>query len=80
MWVVGVGARMGFAYAADHGAGASIACFSRAHEITGGPAWTAALVLMALATVVARVGVLYLRGRRVGRVELLPGLAGHRIV
>ncbi len=80
VWIVGVGARMGFAYAADHGAGASIASFSRAHQITGGAAWTAALVLMALATVIARVGVLYLRGRRVGRVELLPGLAGHRIV
>ena len=80
VWILGVGARMGFAYAADHGAGASIAHFSRAHQITGGPAWTAALVLMGLATVLARVGLLYLRGRRVAPLPIVPDLSGRRIV
>jgi hypothetical protein len=63
LWVVGIGARMAFAYSSDHGAGPAITRFSVAHQITGAGAWVAALVIMALAEVVARLGVLRLRAR-----------------
>jgi hypothetical protein len=68
MWLAGVGARMIFYFAATHGAGPAIAAFSVAHHITGPGAWTAALVMMALADVLTRLAVVYLRGRR-----LTPG-------
>ena len=64
MWIAGVGARMVFYFAATHGAGPAIARFSLAHHITGPAAWTAALVMMALADVTARLVTVYLRGRR----------------
>jgi hypothetical protein len=64
MWVSGVGARLAFAVAAGNGAGPAIARFSVAHQITGSAAWVAALVLMALADVLTRLVVIYLRGRR----------------
>jgi len=64
LWVVGTGARMAFAYSADHGAGPAIADFSRAASITGADAWTAALVLMALAEVTSRLAVVQIRARR----------------
>jgi len=64
MWIAGVGARMVFYFAATHGAGPAIAAFSIAHHITGSAAWTAALVMMALADVLTRLVVGYLRGRR----------------
>jgi hypothetical protein len=64
MWVGGVGARMAFAVAASNGAGPAIARFSVAHHITGSAAWAAALVMMALADVLTRLVVVYLRGRR----------------
>ena len=64
-WVVGIGARMAFAYAAGHGAGPAIGHFSRAHSITGSDAWTAALVLMALAEVTSRLVVVRARARRI---------------
>ena len=64
MSIAGVGARMVFYFAATHGAGPAIARFSIAHQITGPAAWTAALVMMALADVLTRLAVVYLRGRR----------------
>ena len=64
MWIAGVGARMAFAFAASNGAGPVIARFSIAHQITGSAAWVAALVMMALADVLTRLVVVYLRGRR----------------
>ena len=64
MWIAGVGARMVFYFAATRGAGPAIARFSIAHHITGPAAWTAALVMMALADVLTRLVVVYLRGRR----------------
>jgi hypothetical protein len=64
MWIAGVGARMLFYFAATHGAGPAIARFSIAHHITGSAAWTAALVMMALADVLTRLVTVYLRGRR----------------
>ena len=67
MWVGGVGARLVFAVAATNGAGPAIARFSVAHHITGSSAWVAALVMMALADVLTRLMVIYLRGRRLAR-------------
>ena len=64
MWIAGVGARMVFYFAATHGAGPAIAAFSIAHRITGPGAWTAALVMMALADVLTRLAVVWIRGRR----------------
>jgi hypothetical protein len=55
---------MAFAFAATHGAGPAIGRFSIAHHITGSGAWVAALVMMALADVLTRLAVVYLRGRR----------------
>jgi len=64
LWITGVGARMVFAFAATHGAGPAIARFSAGHQITGAGAWVAALVMMALADVLTRLVVLFVRGRR----------------
>ena len=64
LWIAGVGARMAFAFAATNGAGPAIARFSMAHQITGEDAWVAALVMMALADVLTRLAVIYVRGRR----------------
>ena len=64
MWIGGVGARLAFAVAATYGAGPAIARFSVAHQITGSAAWVAALVMMALADVLTRLAVVWLRGRR----------------
>jgi hypothetical protein len=64
LWITGVGARMAFVFAATHGAGPAIGRFSFAHQITGAEAWAAALVMMALADVLTRLVVLFLRGRR----------------
>lgn len=69
IWIVGVGARMAFAYASTHGEGHTIAQFSRSVSITGGSAWTAALVMMALATVLARLGVIALKAHNAGSVS-----------
>ena len=64
MWVGAVGARLAFAVAADNGAGPAIARFSAANHITSEKAWVAALIMMALADVLTRLVIIYLRGRR----------------
>jgi len=64
LWITGVGARMAFAIAASNGAGPAIARFSAAQQIEGKTAWVAALIMMALADVLTRLIVLYVRGRR----------------
>jgi hypothetical protein len=61
LWIVGIGTRMTFAFASDHGAEHAIANFSRIHQITSGDAWTAAFVVMALAEAISRTAVLQLR-------------------
>jgi hypothetical protein len=80
MWLAGVGARMAFYFAATHGADPAIAWFSIAYHITGSAAWTAALVMMALADVTARLVTVYLRGRRLAAtatpVAATPARAG----
>ena len=64
LWITAVGARMAFAIAATNGAGPAIARFSMAHQITSQTAWVAALIMMALADVLTRLIVIYVRGRR----------------
>jgi len=74
LWVVGIGARMGFALWVGHGGQAAVVRFSALHQITSGSAWAAAFVLMALAEVVSRTGILYLKTRRTGAVIERGGL------
>jgi hypothetical protein len=69
LWIVGMAARTGFAYEANHGGRTAIVDFSRAEHITGASAWTAALVLMALAQVVARLVLLRVRARGLASVS-----------
>jgi hypothetical protein len=64
LWIVGISSRMAFVLYSEHGGQANITSFSAHHSITSGGAWTAALVLMALAEVLTRVGVLTFRGHR----------------
>ena len=61
--VLGIGSRMVFALAVGHGLEPTVRNFSIAHQI-GATAWPAALVLMALIEVGARIAVVQLRGRR----------------
>ncbi|MFF0586118.1 hypothetical protein ACFYWD_09140 [Streptomyces sp. NPDC003781] len=64
LWVLGMGARMGFQVWVEHGGGADdVARFSLAHHITSDQAWVTAFVLMAVTEVVTRVGTIYLRSR-----------------
>ena len=68
LWVLGIGARIGFALWVGHGGQAAVARFSALHGITSGAAWGAAFVLMAMAEVASRTGVLYLKTRRTSAV------------
>ncbi|MDD9381065.1 hypothetical protein M8Z33_31340 [Streptomyces sp. ZAF1911] len=63
LWVVGMGARMGFQLWVEHGGGADVARFSVTHQITGDKAWVAAFVLMALTEVVTRLATIFVRSR-----------------
>ncbi|MBF6556874.1 MAG: hypothetical protein IVW52_11995 [Acidimicrobiales bacterium] len=74
LWVAGIGARMGFALWVGHGGQAAVTRFSILHHITSGTAWGAAFVLMAMAEVASRTGVLYLKARRSGAVIERGGL------
>ncbi|MEW2275477.1 hypothetical protein [Streptomyces griseofuscus] len=67
LWVLGMGARMGFQLWVDHGGADDVARFSVAHHITTGDAWVAAFVLMALTEVVTRLGTIFLRGLMITR-------------
>jgi hypothetical protein len=59
--VLGIGARMAFAFAVGHGLEATVRTFSVDHRI-GAAAWPAALVLMALTEVGARLAIVQARG------------------
>lgn len=74
LWVVGIGARMGFALWVSHGGQPAVARFSLEHHITSAAAWGAAFVLMAMAEVVARTGVLFVKARHAGAVIERGGL------
>jgi hypothetical protein len=65
-WVLGVGARFAFQFYATHGGAAAIGRFSVAHGITSSTAWVAALLLMAIAEVLLRTGILGWRAHTLG--------------
>lgn len=68
LWIIGMGFRLGFSiFAYSNSGGRSLANFSLHHSITSGQAWTTALVLMALAEVLSRVGFLQVRRLKMGR-------------
>jgi hypothetical protein len=64
LWIIGIGSRFGFEEYSSHGGAHAIANFSIAHHITSENAWVAALILMALAEVIARLVVIRIRGAR----------------
>lgn len=66
LWVLGIGARMGFSLWVTHGGRATVARFSATHHITSGSAWVAGFVLMAMIEVALRTGVLFLKARQAG--------------
>src|SRR3954465_1080700 len=71
-WIVGMGFRFAFAlYASSSGGGREIANLSRNHDITGGQAWTTALVMMAFAEVISRVVILQVRRVRLAAAPLV---------
>jgi hypothetical protein len=74
LWVIGMGFRFGFAVWAAHGGADELGRFSVQHSITSADAWTAALVLMALAEVISRTAVLVVRARRAGAGQQQPAL------
>jgi len=61
LWVLGVGSRFAFQLYVSHGGFPAVAHFSATHDITSGAAWTAALVLMALAEVICRHSIIVFR-------------------
>ncbi|HUZ15106.1 MAG TPA: hypothetical protein VMU72_02880 [Gaiellaceae bacterium] len=61
--VLGIGARMAFAFAIGHGLEPTVRSFSISHQI-GAAAWPVAFVLMALIEVGSRIAVVQVRGRR----------------
>ncbi|MFD8383147.1 hypothetical protein ACFV2X_32350 [Streptomyces sp. NPDC059679] len=65
LWVVGMASRSAFVFWATHSGSATVARFSRDHLITGAAAWTAALLLMAVAQVLCRLVVVRLRARQI---------------
>lgn len=53
-WVLGMGSRFAFLIWINNGGAATIGHFSATHSITGGEAWTAALVAMVVCEVAGR--------------------------
>jgi len=74
LWVLGIGARMGFALYMQYGGAPTVVRFSQVHHLTGA-GWVTAMVLMALVEVAARTLVLWARSRivTVGRPALSVG-------
>lgn len=72
-WVAGMGSRFAFAIWANNGGQSALGHFSLVHQITGGQAWTAALLAMVVAEVLGRTVVLV--GRRARLTQAIPVLA-----
>ncbi|WP_042381889.1 hypothetical protein [Streptacidiphilus melanogenes] len=72
LWIVGMASRAGFEFWATHSGSSTIASFSRSNLITGSAAWTAGLLLMALAQVLARLAVVRAKARRVATLTAAP--------
>jgi len=67
LWIVGMASRTAFVYEANHSGAHAVDTFSRTNQITGSAAWTAALVLMALAEVIGRLVVVRVKALGAGR-------------
>ena len=74
LWVAGIGARVAFSIWTSHGGATTIRDFSITHHITSGAAWGTAFILMALAEVVTRTGVIFVKTVRTGAVIERGGL------
>ena len=70
----GISSRMVFAFASSHGLEPAVRSFSIAHQI-GAAAWPAALVLMAICEVTARLVIVQVRGRHVMAVQATSTVA-----
>jgi len=77
LWVLGIGARMGFSLWVTNGGHASVAHFSAANDITSGAAWVVGFIFMAMLEVVARTGVLYAKAVRSGAEIPRGGIRQH---
>ncbi len=64
LWVIGMSGRIAFVLWSEHGGAGPIAHFSQTHQITGGDAWTSALIIMVFAEVGIRLTTIVLRGRQ----------------
>jgi hypothetical protein len=62
LWVVGIGARMGFSLFMQYGGAPTVIKFSRSHQLTGA-GWVSGMVLMALVEVASRTLILWARSR-----------------
>lgn len=62
LWVLGIGARMGFSLFMQNGGAPTVIRFSQAHHLTGA-GWVTGMVLMALVEVVSRTLILWARSR-----------------
>ena len=69
LWIAGVAIRFGIELYSNYGGEHSFATFSAAHQITSSDAWTAALVIMALAEVGTRLALMQARRLRLERSE-----------
>lgn len=61
--IAGIGSRLVFVFAVNHGAASAVRAFSISHQI-GAAAWPLALVSMALLEVTTRLAIVHLRGQR----------------
>lgn len=64
LWVLGMGSRFAFIYWITHTGAATLAHFSAQHSISGGEAWNASLLAMAVAEVTGRTAILAARRRQ----------------
>jgi hypothetical protein len=62
LWVLGIGARLGFSLYVQHGGAESVARFSAVHHLTQA-GWVTGMVLMAFAEVTSRTVLLWTRSR-----------------
>lgn len=74
LWVLGIGARMGFSLYMQHGGAPTVIRFSQAHHLTGA-GWVTGMVLMAFCELVSRTLLQWVRSRTltVGRPALTVG-------
>jgi len=72
LWVGSMTARLGFIYWITHSGSDDLVRFSMHHDITSSSTWQDALVLMALAEVIVRIGILVVRGHRAAEASRVP--------